>query len=221
MKIFLDTGNIEEIKKAYQTGMIDGVTTNPTLIAKEGRDFLTVLKEIIDIFKDNREASISAEVTSTDCNSMVEEAQKLAKLDKRITIKVPIIPEGIKAIKELSAQGIKINATLCFSPTQALLVAKAGATFVSPFLGRLDDIGEDSLKLVREIRTVYDNYKFKTLILAASIRNLQHVIDCSLIGADVITIPYKIFEEMFKHPLTDKGLAKFLEDWENYKKNQS
>lgn len=220
MKIFLDTGSVEEIKKAHQTGILDGVTTNPTLIAKEGRDFNLVLKEIIEIFKDNKEASISAEVTSTEADSMIKEAEELARIDKRITIKVPIIPEGIKVIKTLSSEGIKTNATLCFSPTQALLVAKAGATYVSPFLGRLDDIGEDSLKLIREIRTIYDNYELKTLILAASIRNLQHVIDCALIGADVITMPYKVFEEMFKHPLTDKGLAKFLEDWKEFRKKK-
>ena len=218
MKLFLDTGNVEEIKKAHELGILDGVTTNPSLIAKGGRDFVEVLKEIIEIFKDNPEASISAEVTSLTAEEMVAEAKPLAKLDKRITIKVPIIPEGVKAIGEMSKLGYRTNATLCFSASQALLVAKAGATYVSPFLGRLDDIGEDSLKLIKEIRTVYDNYKFKTLILAASIRNLQHIIDCALIGADVATMPFKVFEEMFKHPLTDKGLAKFLEDWKEFNK---
>jgi len=216
MKLFLDTGNVEEIRKAHELGILDGVTTNPSLIAKGGRDFIEVLKEIIEIFKDHPEASISAEVTSLTAEAMVAEAKPLAKLDRRITIKVPIIPEGIKAIKVLSSAGIKTNATLCFSAAQALLVAKAGATYVSPFLGRLDDIGEDSLKLLKEIRTVFNNYQFKTMILAASIRNLQHVVDCALIGADVATLPFKVFEEMFKHPLTDKGLAKFLEDWEGF-----
>ena len=221
MKLFLDTGSVEEIKQAYATGAIDGVTTNPTLIAKEGRDFVTILKEIIEIFEHRKDVSVSAEVTSTDAAGMLAEAKPLAKLHPSITIKVPLIPEGIKAIKQMSVLGYKTNATLCFSATQALLAAKAGATYISPFLGRLDDIGEDSLKLIREIRQVYDNYEFSTKILAASIRNLQHVIGCSLIGADVATLPYKVFEEMFKHPLTDKGLEKFLTDWEVYKSHNA
>ncbi|MBT3689949.1 fructose-6-phosphate aldolase [bacterium] len=214
MKIFLDTSNIDEIKSAYNTGMIDGVTTNPSLIAKEGKDFKEVINEIVEIFKDTKDTSISAEVISTNAQEMIKEAKELVKIHKFIVIKVPIIPEGIIAIKELSNQGIKTNATLCFSANQALLAAKAGATYVSPFLGRLDDIGVSSLDLIKEIRTIYDNFDFKTEILSASIRSVDQVSQVASLGSDIITLPPKIFKEMFKHDLTDKGLAAFLKDWE-------
>lgn len=214
MKIFLDTSNIEEIKNAYNTGMIDGVTTNPSLIAKEGKDFKEVISQIVEIFKDAKDASISAEVISTNSEEMIKEAEELVKIHKFITIKVPIIPEGIIAIKELSKKGIKTNATLCFSANQALLAAKAGATYVSPFLGRLDDIGVSSLDLIKEIRTIYNNFNFNTKILSASIRSVEQVSQVAFLGSDVITLPPKIFKEMFKHELTDKGLEAFLKDWQ-------
>ncbi len=214
MKIFLDTSNVEEIKSAYSTGMIDGVTTNPSLIAKEGKDFKQVINEIVDIFKNEKDISISAEVISTNSEAMIKEAEELSKIHKFITIKVPIIPEGIKAIKELSRKNIKTNATLCFSTFQAILAAKAGATYVSPFLGRLDDIGLNPINLIAEIKKIFTNYNYETKILAASIRSHRQVVDCSLIGVDVVTLPVKIFNQMFNHPLTDKGLKTFLKDWE-------
>ncbi|HBR13489.1 MAG: putative transaldolase [Parcubacteria group bacterium GW2011_GWF2_45_11] len=216
MKLFIDSGNVEEIKKAYAVGVIDGVTTNPSLIAKEGRDFMTVLKEIIEIFENRKDVSISAEVTSTEVQGMLAEAKPLAKLHPSITIKVPITPSGIKALKEMFKLGYKTNATLCFSASQALLAAKAGATYVSPFLGRLDDIGENSQKLLKEIRSIYDIYELETQILAASIRSHRQVIDCALVGADAVTMPYKIFEQLFQHPQTDQGLKKFLADWQTH-----
>ncbi|HBV01896.1 MAG TPA: fructose-6-phosphate aldolase [Candidatus Komeilibacteria bacterium] len=216
MKLFIDSGNVEEIKKAYAVGVIDGVTTNPSLIAKEGRDFMTVLKEIIEIFENRKDVSISAEVTSTEVQGMLAEARPLAKLHPSITIKVPITPSGIKALKEMFKLGYKTNATLCFSASQALLAAKAGATYVSPFLGRLDDIGENSQKLLKEIRSIYDIYELETQILAASIRSHRQVIDCALVGADAVTMPYKIFEQLFQHPQTDQGLKKFLADWQTH-----
>ena len=216
MKLFIDSGNVEEIKKAYALGVIDGVTTNPSLIAKEGRDFMTVLKEIIEIFENRKDVSISAEVTSTEVQGMLAEARPLAKLHPSITIKVPITPSGIKALKEMFKLGYKTNATLCFSASQALLAAKAGATYVSPFLGRLDDIGENSQKLLKEIRSIYDIYELETQILAASIRSHRQVIDCALVGADAVTMPYKIFEQLFQHPQTDQGLKKFLADWQTH-----
>jgi len=216
MKLFIDSGNVEEIKKAYAVGVIDGVTTNPSLIAKEGRDFMTVLKEIIEIFENRKDVSISAEVTSPEVQGMLAEAKPLAKLHPSITIKVPITPSGIKALKEMSKLGYKTNATLCFSASQALLAAKAGATYVSPFLGRLDDIGENSQKLLKEIRSIYDIYELETQILAASIRSHRQVIDCALVGADAVTMPYKIFEQLFQHPQTDLGLKNFLADWQTH-----
>ena|SRR3989338_9806566 len=216
MKLFIDSGNVEEIKKAYALGVIDGVTTNPSLIAKEGRDFMVVLKEIIEIFENRKDVSISAEVTSTEVQGMLAEARPLAKLHPSITIKVPITPSGIKALKEMFKLGYKTNATLCFSASQALLAAKAGATYVSPFLGRLDDIGENSQKLLKEIRSIYDIYELETQILAASIRSHRQVIDCALVGADAVTMPYKIFEQLFQHPQTDQGLKKFLADWQTH-----
>jgi len=210
MKLFLDTANLREIREAHSLGVIDGVTTNPTLIAKEGRDFVSVVREICSIV----DGPVSAEVVSLTSSEMVKEAHPLAKIHKNIVIKVPLTAEGLKATKELSGQGIKTNVTLCFSPTQALLAAKAGATFVSPFIGRLDDIGLNGMDLIREIRAIYDNYQdLETDILAASIRTVNHVKEAALIGADVATIPPAILKALVKHPLTDAGLAQFVADW--------
>ena len=210
MKIFIDTGNLEEIKKAANLGVLDGVTTNPSLIAREkGADFHTRLREICRIVK----GPVSAEVVSTDMAGMLQEAEPLVKIAENITIKLPTIPEGVKACRQLAARGVKVNMTLCFQPLQALIVAKAGATYVSPFLGRLDDIGQDGMELIRQIRTIYNNYGFKTQILAASIRSPLHLVEAAMIGADVATVPFEVIEKMLKHPLTDSGLKKFLDDW--------
>ena len=211
MKIFIDTGSLEEIKKANELGVLDGVTTNPSLIAKEkGVEFHTRIREICQVVK----GPVSAEVVSTDAPSMLKEAEELIKIAPNVTIKLPTIAEGVKACKILSERGVKVNMTLIFQPLQALLVAKAGATFCSPFLGRLDDIGQDGMNLIREIRTIYNNYGFKTQILAASIRSPLHLVQAAMIGSDVATVPYKVLEEVLRHPLTDTGLKKFLEDWE-------
>ena len=211
MKIFIDTGSLEEIKKANELGVLDGVTTNPSLIAKEkGVDFHTRIRDICSVVK----GPVSAEVVSTDAPGMLKEAEELIKIAPNVTIKLPTIPEGLKACKILSQRGVKVNMTLIFQPLQALLVAKAGATFASPFLGRLDDIGHDGMNLIREIRTIYSNYGYKTEILAASIRSPLHLVQAAMIGADVATVPYKVLEEVLRHPLTDIGLKKFLEDWE-------
>lgn len=222
MKIFIDSGSIEEIKKAHDSGVIDGVTTNPTLIAKEGKKFETVIKQIGDIFSDSDcmhcECPVSAEVISVKSEDIIKEAKKISKIHKKVVVKVPLIPEGIKAVKKLSALKIKTNVTLCFTAAQALLAAKAGATYVSPFIGRLNDIDERGLDLIREIKKVYSNYDFETQILAASIRSPRQVVEVAMIGADVVTVPYKVFEKLFNHPLTDKGLKKFLADWNQYKK---
>ncbi len=211
MKIFVDTGSLEEIKKANDLGVLDGVTTNPSLIAKEkGVDFHTRIADICKVVK----GPVSAEVVSTDTPGMLKEAEELIKIAPNVTIKLPTIAEGLKACKILSERGVKVNMTLVFQPLQALMVAKAGATFASPFLGRLDDIGQDGMTLIREIRTIYNNYGYKTQILAASIRSPLHLVQAAMIGADVATVPYKVLEEVLHHPLTDSGLKKFLEDWE-------
>ncbi|RMD58495.1 fructose-6-phosphate aldolase [Candidatus Woesearchaeota archaeon] len=221
MEIFLDTGNIEEIQKAAEIGILDGVTTNPTLVAKEGISFEALIKKIARIVtKHNPRAIVNAEVISTDAKGMLKEASKLSKLHKNVVIKIPLIPEGIKAVAHLSKRKIRTNVTLCFSANQALLAAKAGATYISPFVGRLDDVGSRGLELVEEIRAIYDNYNYKTKLLVASIRSPDHVLKSALIGADVCTMPYKIFEKMFNHPLTDKGLEKFLDDWKAYQKKK-
>ena len=209
MKIFIDTANVKEIKEAASLGLIDGVTTNPTLMAKEGRNPEQVLKEICDLVS----GPVSAEVISLDSAGMVNEARQLAKLAKNIVIKVPLTKEGLKAVKILSAEGVKTNVTLCFSSAQALLVAKAGATYVSPFIGRLDDIAQEGISLIREIKKIYENYAFKTQIIVASIRNPMHVVNAALIGADIATIPYSVIEQLVKHPLTDIGINRFLEDY--------
>jgi len=209
MKFFVDSANIDEIREVNALGLLDGVTTNPSLILKSGRQILDVITEICA----EVEGPVSAEVTATNFNAMMREAEILTQLADNICIKLPLTLDGLKACKALTAQGHKTNMTLCFSATQALLAAKAGATFVSPFIGRLDDIGLDGLELIEEIRTLYDNYDFDTEILAASIRTVNHVKDCALIGADVATVPPAIFKSLAAHPLTDKGLASFLADW--------
>jgi transaldolase len=214
VKLFIDTANINEIREMNDLGIIDGVTTNPTLIAKEGRDFLSVVKEICSIV----DGPISAEVVSLKAEEMVKEARPLAKIHKNIVIKVPLIPEGLKATKILSKEGIKTNLTLCFSATQALLAAKAGATYVSPFIGRLDDIGAVGMDMIRDIKTIFNNYGFKTQIIVASVRNPLHVLDAAKIGADIATVPYAILKALAKHPLTDIGIDKFLKDWQSVPK---
>ena len=210
MKFFIDTANVQEIRKAASWGILDGVTTNPSLAAKEGRDFTELLKEICSIVK----GPVSAEVVSTTTEEMVQEGRELSRVAKNITVKIPCIAAGIPAIKTLSSEGIPINTTLIFSPTQALISAKAGATYVSPFVGRLDDIATVGMDLVRQIRTIFDNYEFPTQILAASIRNPVHVVEAAMAGADVATMPFAVIESLLKHPLTDVGLKKFLEDWQ-------
>ena len=214
MKFFIDTANVDEIREACSLGVIDGVTTNPTLISREGRPFEEVIREICSIV----DGPISAEVVSMDCKGMVPEAKKLAGIHKNIVIKVPLIKEGLKAVKILSGDGIRTNVTLCFSPCQALLAAKAGANFVSPFIGRLDDISHSGMELVRQIRTIYKNYGFKTEIIVASIRHPLHVVEAALACADIATIPFKVIENLLKHPLTDIGVEKFLKDWEKVPK---
>jgi transaldolase len=214
MKLFIDTANINEIREANALGIIDGVTTNPTLIAREGRDFIGVVKEICAIV----DGPISAEVVSLKSDEMVKEARVLAKIHKNIVIKIPITPEGLKATKVLSLEAIKTNLTLCFSPTQALLAAKAGATFVSPFIGRLDDISQVGMDLIRDIKTIFRNYGFSTQIIVASIRNPVHVLESALAGADVATVPYGVLMSLVKHPLTDIGIERFLKDWQNVPK---
>jgi transaldolase len=209
MKFFIDTANIDEIKKANELGMVDGVTTNPSLVSKEGREFNGLIKEICGIV----DGPVSAEVVSVDTDGMVREAKDLAKLADNIVVKIPLIEEGLKAVKILSKEGIDTNVTLCFSAIQALMAAKAGASYISPFVGRLDDIGHRGMDLVDEILTIYDNYGFETEVIVASIRNPIHVLDAALMGADIATIPYKVIQQLAKHPLTDIGLEKFLADW--------
>jgi transaldolase len=214
MKIFLDTANIEEIKTAWDLGIIDGVTTNPSLILKSGRNLHDTLVEISNIVDD----CISGEVISLDHEGMVKEAHELMKISKKIVIKVPMTPEGLKAVKILNKEGIRTNVTLVFSANQALLAAKAGATYVSPFLGRLDDISQESLILIEDIKQIFSNYNFKTEIICASIRSPLHVVNCAKIGADIATIPFKTLMDMFKHPLTDIGIERFLNDYSLSKK---
>ena len=210
MRFFIDTANIEEIKEANELGVICGVTTNPSLIVKEGRDFIEVVKEISTIV----DGPISAEVISLDHKGMVEEADKLSKIHKNIVIKLPMTLEGLKATKILSQKGIKTNVTLIFSATQALLAARAGATYVSPFVGRLDDIGQDGLSLIEEIVDIFNVNAIETEIIVASVRNPIHVAQAARMGADIATVPYKVITQMTKHPLTDKGIENFLKDWE-------
>jgi len=213
MKFFLDTADVEAIKKYNAWGIVDGVTTNPSLIAKEGVKFEDRIREIVEIV----DGPISAEVVATDMEGMLKEAREFAAWHKNIVIKIPMIEEGLKALKVLSAEGIKTNVTLVFSAGQALLAAKNGATYVSPFVGRLDDIGEDSMELISEIVTIFEAYDFDTQVLVASVRNVGHVIDSAVMGAHIATVPPKILDELIKHPLTDKGLEAFLKDWEKVK----
>ncbi len=213
MKFFIDTANINEIKEAAALGILDGVTTNPSLVAKEGRDFRALLDEIIKIV----DGPISAEVISTDYDGILKEARDLSSIHKNIVVKIPLIKEGLKAVKTLSDEGIKVNVTLCFSPTQALLAAKAGATYISPFIGRLDDISTSGMDLISQVVQIYNNYNFETQVLVASVRHPMHVAEAALIGADVCTIPFEVINKLFNHPLTDIGLEKFLGDWEKLK----
>lgn len=209
MQIFLDTANIKEITEAVALGVLDGVTTNPSLAAREGRPFRELAEEICRIV----DGPVSLEVVSTDAPGMVAEGRDLAKIHANVVVKVPLIAEGLKAVKILAADGIKVNVTLCFSPNQALLAAKAGASYISPFLGRLDDISHVGMDLVRDILAIYRNYDFKTRVLAASIRNPLHVVDAARAGAHVCTMPWAVLQQMLKHPLTDIGLERFLADW--------
>jgi len=211
MKLFIDSADINEIKTIAKTGLINGVTTNPSLIAKSGKDIIKTIKEICHII----DGPVSAEVTATDFETMMLEAKKLLKISNNVTIKVPLTKDGLQTCKALSDEGVKVNVTLCFSASQAILAAKAGAAYISPFVGRLDDIGLNGLDLIYDIVEIYNNYDFKTEILVASIRGSRHIIEAAMLGADVATIPPKIFYEMYKHPLTDKGLDAFLKDWEN------
>lgn len=213
MKLFLDTANLEEIRQAASLGVLDGVTTNPSLIAKEGAKFEQRIYDICEIVQ----GPVSAEVVSTEAEGMYQEAQKLKKIHRWVVIKLPIIPEGLKAAKRLVAEGVKVNMTLCFSASQALLVGKLGVAYVSPFLGRLDDISQVGMDLIRDIVTIYRNYSFKTEVLSASLRHPLHVVDAAKAGSHVATMPFKVFDQLIKHPLTDKGLAQFLKDWETVK----
>jgi transaldolase len=214
MKFFIDTANLEEIKKGLAMGMVDGVTTNPSLIARENKPFEEIVTEICKVV----DGPVSAEVVSLDAEGMLNEARKLAKLAENIVIKIPMVVEGLKAVKQLNAEGVKTNVTLVFSAAQALLAAKAGATYVSPFVGRLDDIGNPGMDLISDIVTIYDNYGYQSEIIVASVRSPQHVLDAALIGADIATIPFKVIAQLAKHPLTDIGIEQFLADWEKRKK---
>jgi transaldolase len=209
VKFFLDSADIQEIRQMAELGICDGVTTNPTLVAKSGQDFKSLLNEIVRLIP----GPISAEVVGLTTAEMLAEAEVLAKIHENIVIKLPLNPEGLKACKALSQRGIKTNVTLCFQSGQALLAAKCGATYISPFIGRLDDISQDGMELIREIRTIYDNYGYETQILAASIRHPQHVIQSALAGSDVATCPFKVLMSLYQHPLTEKGLVAFMEDW--------
>jgi len=214
MKIFIDTANIKEIKEAVILGIIDGVTTNPTLIAKENRQATDLLKEICSLV----DGPVSAEVIGLKEEVMVNEAIELSKIAKNIVIKIPLVKEGLKAVKILRGKGIKTNVTLCFSPSQALLAAKAGADYISPFIGRLDDISQVGMDLIREIKQIYSNYNFKTQIIVASVRNPMHVVDAAKLGADIATVPFAVIEQLIKHPLTDIGIQRFIEDWKKIPK---
>jgi len=209
MKFFIDTANIEEIKKANDLGLLDGVTTNPSLVSKEGREFKGLIEEICSIV----DGPVNAEAVSKEAVGMINEARELVNLGDNIVVKIPLMEEGLKAVKSLADEGIKTNVTLCFSPVQALMAAKAGAAYISPFIGRLDDISQRGMELVEQIVTIYENYGFDTEVIVASIRNPVHVLDAALMGADIATIPYKVMEQLIKHPLTDIGLEKFLADW--------
>jgi transaldolase len=209
MKFFVDTADVAEIREVASTGLLDGVTTNPSLVAKSGRDFREVVKEICSIV----EGPVSAEVTALETDSMIAEGQSLAKIAANVAVKVPLTWDGLKACRVLAQSGLKVNVTLCFNANQALLAAKAGAAFISPFVGRLDDAGQDGMELISEIRQIYDNYDFDTEILAASVRSVNHVKYAALAGADIATVPVAVMKALVKHPLTDKGIESFLSDW--------
>lgn len=213
MKFFIDTAKIEEIKEAAALGILDGVTTNPSLVAKEGKNFRKLLDEILQIV----DGPVSAEVISTEYDKILEEARDLSKIHKNIVVKVPLIREGLKAVKTLTEEGINTNVTLCFSPSQALLAAKAGATYISPFVGRLDDISINGMELISQIVQIYRNYDYKTEVLVASIRHPLHLVEAALMGADVATMPFAVINRLFSHPLTDIGLENFLNDWKKLK----
>ena len=214
MKIFIDTASVKEIREAAALGVIDGVTTNPSLIAKENRESSELIKEICSLV----DGPVSAEVISLEAEEMVKEASELVKIAKNIVIKIPLIKEGLKAVKILKGKGIKTNVTLCFSPSQALLATKAGADYISPFIGRLDDISQVGMDLIRDIKQIYTNYNFKTEIIVASVRNPVHVVDAAKIGADIATVPFAVIEQLLKHPLTDIGIQRFLEDYKKIPK---
>jgi transaldolase len=214
MKFFIDTADVKEIREANALGVLDGVTTNPSLVAKSGRKFMEVLKEITGIV----DGPISAEVVALDHEGMIREAEELAAVHANIVVKIPMTPEGLKAVKTLHARGIKTNVTLIFTPLQALLAAKAGATYVSPFVGRLDDISQDGMEIIEQIRTIFDNYGYQAEIIVASVRNPIHVLNAALIGADIATIPYSVIAQLSRHPLTDSGIDRFLKDWEKVPK---
>lgn len=214
MKFFIDTANIDEIKEAHSMGMVDGVTTNPSLIAKEGRDFEEIIKEICQIV----DGPISAEVISLETDGMIKEARHLAKIHDNIVVKIPMTVDGLKATRALTNEGIKINVTLVFSPLQALMAAKAGATFASPFVGRLDDLSQEGLLVVKQIVEIYENYCYETEVIVASIRNPLHVLDSALVGADIATIPFSVLGKLAAHPLTDKGIQAFMDDWNKSQK---
>jgi transaldolase len=209
MKFFIDTAEVDEIREAARLGVLDGVTTNPSLVARAGKDFHVVLREIVAIVS----GPISAEVTTANKEEMLAQGRDLARIHPNIVVKVPLTRDGIAACRQLVNEGIKVNVTLCFSPTQALIAAKAGASYVSPFVGRLDDISHDGMELIGQIRAIYDNYGYETELLVASVRHPRHVVEAALAGADVATIPFAVLEQMFEHPLTDAGQRKFLEDW--------
>ncbi len=217
MKFFIDTADLDEIREAASLGILDGVTTNPSLVAKTGRDFQQVLREILSIVN----GPISAEVTAIDRDGMLEQGRELAAIHPNITVKVPLTKEGLQACKTMRGEGTDVNVTLCFSAAQALLAAKADATFVSPFIGRLDDISAEGMELIRQIRVIYDNYGFETQVLVASIRHPMHVVEAAMAGADVATMPYKVMMQLLNHPLTDIGLKTFLADWEKLQNERS
>ena len=210
MKFFIDTANVSEIREAVSLGLVDGVTTNPSLVSKENREFRELVREICTLV----DGPVSAEVISLDAEGMIKEARDLSSIHKNIVIKIPMLPEGLKAVRRLAQEDIRTNVTLVFSPSQALLAAKAGASYVSPFVGRLDDVSYVGMDLIGQIRTIFDNYGFTTEIIVASIRNPLHVVDAAMMGADVATIPYKVLLQLAHHPLTDIGIKKFLEDWQ-------
>lgn len=209
MKFFVDTANIDDIKELESSGLLDGVTTNPSIIAKSGRQFLPLIEEICGIVA----GPVSAEVAATDYATMIKEGKKLAALADNVAVKVPLTPDGLRVCKELSDEGTMVNVTLCFTPGQALLAAKAGASFISPFVGRLDDLSQDGMELINDILTIYENYEFETEVLVASVRHPMHIIDSAKLGAHIVTCPPDVIRKLYQHPLTDKGLAAFVEDW--------